>query len=55
MFTLENSAVSCSVMQKVSIPFSAKAVNEFMVFLRPEPLVVLASVAWRLIQFNERV
>lgn len=47
--------MSCSVMQKVSNPFSAKAVNEFLVFLRPEPLVVLASVAWRLIQFNERV
>lgn len=55
MFTLENSAVACSVMEKVSIQFSVKAVNELMAFLRPElmPLIVLASITWRLNQFNE--
>lgn len=55
MFTLENSAVSRSVMEKVSIQFSVKAVNELMAFLRPESmtLIVLASVAWMLNQFNE--
>lgn len=55
MFTLENSAVSRSVMEKVSIQYSIKAVNELMAFLTPEPmpLIVLASVAWMLNQFNE--